>query len=125
MPLSLSIPSKNPISITRKYIPGASDGRAQFLVIEPAAAGFTKLVEPCVIEHLVQPPIERMSRSFRQIPAIPQLLLSLTSPACPHRHSPNLTGDWWQGQVIKLQRSLGQQTGGGGWRESVLLLLAL
>ena len=31
IPRSLSIPSKNPISISRKYIPGTSDGRPSFL----------------------------------------------------------------------------------------------
>ena len=30
MPRSLSIPSKKPISITRKYITGANDGRPNF-----------------------------------------------------------------------------------------------
>jgi|HubBroStandDraft_6_1064221.scaffolds.fasta_scaffold01985_4 hypothetical protein len=30
------------------------------------------------LQHFVQPPIERMSRSFRQILAIPYLLLPLT-----------------------------------------------
>ena len=30
IPRSLSIPSKNPISISRKYIPGTSDGRPSF-----------------------------------------------------------------------------------------------
>lgn len=64
---------------------------AQPLVIELVALGFAKLVEPCVIQHGVQPPIERMARSFRKIPAIPQLLLPLTPPACSHRHAPNLT----------------------------------
>ena len=43
MPRSLSIPSKNPISITRKYIPGASDGRF-FRVL--FAIGSTPVVIP-------------------------------------------------------------------------------
>jgi hypothetical protein len=34
-----------------------------------------------------------MARSFRQIPAIPKLLLPLTLPARSHRHACNLTGN--------------------------------
>jgi hypothetical protein len=55
--------------------------------------GFAELVEACLIQYFVQPPIERMARSFREIPAIPQLLLSLTPPTCSHRHALNLTLD--------------------------------
>ena len=58
--------------------------------IELAAAGVAELVEACLIQYFVQPPIERMAWSFRQIPAIPQLLLPLTPPARSHRHSCNL-----------------------------------
>jgi hypothetical protein len=63
------------------------------LVIEMAATGFAELVEACLTQYFVQPSIERMARSFREIPAIPQLLLSLTPPTCSQRHALNLTLD--------------------------------
>ncbi len=94
-------------------------------MIERAAAGFAEFIEACLIQYFVQLPIERMARSFRQIPAIPQLLLSLTPPACSHRRAPNLTLDPSQRKVIKLQRTLAPQLGGRGWGKSVLLLHAL
>ena len=62
-------------------------------MVELAAACFAELIKACLIQHFVKPPLERMSQSLRQIPAIPQLLLSLTPRACSHRHGPNLTGD--------------------------------
>jgi len=63
---------------------------AQLLVIELAAARFTELVELCLLQHFVQSSIKRMPRSFRQIAAIPKLLLSLTPRACSHRHGKTL-----------------------------------
>ncbi len=53
---------------------------AQLLVIELAAARFAELVELRLLQHFVQSSIKRMPRSFRQIAAIPKLLLSLTLP---------------------------------------------
>lgn len=75
----------------------------QPLVIELVALGFAKFVEPCIIQHGVQTPIKRMARSFRQIRAIPQLLLPLTPPACSHSHAFKLNGRSSQRKVIKLQ----------------------
>src|SRR5712691_11042303 len=89
---------------------------AQLLVIELAAAGLAELVEACLIQHFVQPPIERMARSFRQIPAIPQHLLPLTPPACAHCHTPNLTLDRliakWLNCSVLLRSSPEAEDGG-------------
>ena len=60
---------------------------AQLLVIELQAAGIAKLVEPWMLQHLVQPPIERMAWSFCQVPTIPEFLLPLTLSARSHRHN--------------------------------------
>jgi hypothetical protein len=54
------------------------------------------------LQHFVQPPIERMSRSFRQISAIPQLLLPLASTTCAHRHLPKLNRRLSLQKVIKF-----------------------
>jgi hypothetical protein len=55
-------------------------------VIELPAPRFAELVKACLIQHFVQTPIERVPRSFRQISAIPKLLLPLRLPARSHRH---------------------------------------
>src|SRR6266487_1228291 len=60
---------------------------AQFFVIKLAAAALTELVEASFVQHLIQPLIERMPRSFGQLTAIPETFLSLPLLARSHRHS--------------------------------------
>src|SRR5215831_13651645 len=60
---------------------------AQLLVIKLPAAALAELVESGLVQQLVQPLIERMTRSFRQLTAIPEALLPLSMPARSHRHS--------------------------------------
>src|ERR1700730_7037036 len=60
---------------------------AQLLVIELAAAALAELIEAGLVQHLVQPLIERVTRSFGQFAAIPEALLPLPMPARSHRHS--------------------------------------
>src|ERR1022692_3163672 len=74
----------------------------QSLVIELPAALFTGLVEAGLLQHFAQLRVERMSRSLRQIPAIPKPLLPLTPPACSHRHGPTLPRKLPTAKVIKF-----------------------
>ena len=88
MPRSLSIPSKNPISINRKYIPGGNDGRPQPLVVELPAPTLAEPIKIGFLQQLVQPPVERVSGRLGQLCPIPQRLLSLTMLARSHGHGP-------------------------------------
>jgi len=71
-----------------------------------AAARFAKLIKACLLQYLVQPPIEWVPWGFRQISAIPKPLLPLTLSACSHRHDQNPTVNRRLGKVIKTSFGL-------------------
>ena len=76
------IPSKNPISISRKYIPGTSERPPQLLVVEPLAPTLAEPIEVGFFQYPIQPLVERVPRCLGQFGPIPQRLLSLPGCGC-------------------------------------------
>jgi hypothetical protein len=86
MPRSLAILSKTGQHQTEVH--ARHERRtAQLLVIKPPTAALAELVEGGLVQQLVQPPIKRMTWTFGQLTAIPEILLPLPMPACSHRQS--------------------------------------
>ena len=88
MPRSESMPSKYPISSSRKYVPGVRLGRPTVVGVERRALRFDELVEPVRVEHLIQPLIERMPAGPRQfVRRDPQSRRPCAILASTHRHA--------------------------------------
>src|ERR1022692_4114271 len=60
---------------------------SEFVVIETGAGSFTAGVELGLVENLVEPLVEGVTRCCGQLAAVPQLLLSLSHLPGAHRHN--------------------------------------